>query len=183
MPKKMGKYFIALVPEEPLRQEISHLKHLLKEEFGVKYALKSPPHITLKMPFVYNENKESVLEAKLESFFLEESGFDLSLSGIGHFGNRVVYLRVKYPPDLPALQQRLVRYGKRTLGQHIELSDLNYHPHLTLAFKDIKKDHFDMLIEFLKSKVSRYHMAVETVSLLKKTDSHWIIKNNFNLLK
>lgn len=179
----MGKYFIALVPKEPVKQEIIRLKWLLKEEFGVKYALKSPPHITLKMPFLFNENKEALLAHKLECFFQEEKGFSLSLSGVGNFGNRVAYLRVRYPPELLAMQQRLVSYGKKNLGQNIELSDKNYHPHLTLAFKDIKKHQFETLLVFLKTKVDRYHMEVDQVSLLKKMTSNWEIKNNFNLLK
>lgn len=183
MPKTLGKYFIALVPQEPVRQEITRLKWLLKEEFGVKYALKSPPHITLKMPFLYNEQKEAILGRRLEGFFQEERGFSLSLSGIGSFGNRVVFLKVKYPPELLGLQQRLISFGKRNLGQHIELSDLNYTPHLTLAFKDIKKHQFEAVRVFLKSKVGRYHVEINQASLLKKTMSNWEIKNNFNLLR
>ncbi|SHM56593.1 2'-5' RNA ligase [Cyclobacterium lianum] len=183
MPKKLGKYFIAIVPPEPVKEKITEIKAQVKAEFGVKYALRSPPHITLKMPFVFPEKKEANLEKKLGSFFSQETPFSLSLSGIGKFGERVIYLRVRYPPDLLLMQQRLVRFGKRNLGQKIELSDLNYTPHLTLAFKDIRKPDFVPLMNFLKSRVSRYDLEVTQVSLLKKTNSIWGLQNNFNLLK
>lgn len=181
MPKSIRKYFIAIVPEDPLREEITALKQAVYDQFGFKYALKSPPHITLKMPFPYNENKEQYLAAKLEQFFAEESPFSLSLAGIGHFGRRVAYLRVHHPPDLPALQERLVRYGKRQLGQQIELSDLNYQPHLTVAFRDIKKNQFDELMHFLRARFEKQRMDVGKITLLKKCDSLWKEKVYFPL--
>ncbi|WP_162418486.1 2'-5' RNA ligase family protein [Cyclobacterium roseum] len=182
MAKSLRKYFLAIVPDEPLRQEITALKLAIQERFGCKYALKSPPHITLKMPFLYNEQKEKQLENRLRGFFGEEAGFSLELDGVGSFRERVVFLRVKYPPELPALQQRLVTYGKRQLGQQIELSDMNYHPHLTVAFRDIKKGHLADIMAFIRPRFMRQSMTVHRVSLLKKSPLSWQIQNNFDLI-
>ena len=181
MPKPIRKYFIAIVPEDPLREEISALKQAINDRFGFKYALKSPPHITLKMPFSHNENNEQHLADRLRRFFEEEKPFSLRLSGVGHFGTRVAYLRVHGPPDLPALQARLVRFGKRRLGQQIELSDLNYQPHLTVAFRDIKKERFDELMNFLRQRFEKRQMNVQRVALIKKTGSVWEVLDWFEL--
>lgn len=54
----MGKYFLAIVPDEAICDEVTILKEQLRDSFGLKYALRSPPHITLKMPFVHNEKKK-----------------------------------------------------------------------------------------------------------------------------
>ncbi|MDN3687148.1 2'-5' RNA ligase family protein [Cyclobacterium jeungdonense] len=183
MAKSLKKYFIGIVPDEPLRREITELKLAIQERFGYKFALKSPPHITLKMPFLFNENKEEQLENKLRRFFGEEKGFSLEIEGVGSFREKVVFLRVKYPPELPALQQRLVTYGKRHLGHQIELSDLNYHPHLTVAFRDIKKGQFGDLMAFLRPRFGKQQMAVRQVSLLKKASNSWQIQNNFDLME
>lgn len=183
MAKSLRKYFLAIVPSEPVRQEITQLKLAIQEQFGCKYALKSPPHITLKMPFLFNERKEEQLGHRLKGFFAEEKGFSMEIDGVGSFRERVVFLRVRFPPELLALQRRLITYGKRQLGQQLELSDLNYHPHLTVAFRDIKKGQTADIMAFLRGRVSRQLLTVCQVSLLKKSLTTWQIQNNFDLLK
>jgi 2'-5' RNA ligase len=64
----LQKYFLALVPEGNLQEKATSLKEMLKEQFNIKYALKSPAHITLKMPFSYNEAKEEYLIERLKEF-------------------------------------------------------------------------------------------------------------------
>ena len=175
MPKVIGKYFLAIVPDEPIKGAITSLKEGLQASFGIKYALKSPPHITLKMPFVHNENKEKELLQTLGRFFLKEKSFSLSLGGIGAFGNRVVFMKVKYPPELKHCQERLRDFTKTVLKKNIELSDANYHPHMTLAFRDFKKDQFEPVIEYLKMNNIRYQFMVSQVALLKKVDGYWVV--------
>jgi len=173
MTKVMGKYFLAIVPDEPIRGMITGLKEQLRASFGIKYALKSPPHITLKMPFVHNENKEEELVKSLRGFFEQEKSFSLSLGGIGSFGNRVAFMKVKYPPELKYCQQRLIAFSKTELKKNIELSDTNYHPHLTLAYRDVKKDQFRLVMDYLKMNSIRDSFKVHQVFLLKKVDGLW----------
>jgi hypothetical protein len=44
-------YFIAHVPEEPVFADLMALKTAVRDLYGSKAALRSPPHITLHMPF------------------------------------------------------------------------------------------------------------------------------------
>ena len=138
-----------------------------------KYALKSPPHITLKMPFVHNENKEGELVKLLRRFFEQEKSFSLSLGKIGSFGSRVAFIKVKYPPELKSCQQRLIDFSKTVLKKNIELSDSNYHPHLTLAYRDVKKEQFESVLEYLKDNSVKGSFDVQQVYLLKKVDGNW----------
>jgi 2'-5' RNA ligase len=142
MPKVMGKYFLAIVPNEPVLGMVTNLKEKLFEVFGIKYALKSPPHITLKMPFLHNEKKEEPMLKLLQGFFEQEKCFSLSLGGIGSFGNRVAFLKIKYPPEFKDIQQRLIAFVRVVLKKDIEISDRNYHPHMTMAYRDVKKISF-----------------------------------------
>ncbi len=177
----MGKYFLAIVPDEPLKSAITELKKELRAAFGIKYALKSPPHITLKMPFVHNENKEGELVKSLSEFFEKEKSFSLALGRIGSFGNRVAFMKVKYPPELLSCQQRLMVFSKAVLKKNIELSDSNYHPHLTLAFKDVKKDQFGPVLEYLKESSVKGSFNVHQVCLLKKVQGAWDIIEEIEL--
>src|SRR5690554_4935902 len=116
MAKVFQKYFIAIVPEGEVQQKATELKLQLKERFRLKYALKSPAHITLKMPFVWNEAKEDRLIATLGTFFKEQSGFGLTLRGIGNFGERVIFVRVRKQRQLHKLQDELAQLCKKQLN-------------------------------------------------------------------
>ena len=59
-------YFIALVPPEPIFTEVEELKNYFSQHFESSAALKSPPHITLHMPFRLKDDKEILLVEHLE---------------------------------------------------------------------------------------------------------------------
>src|SRR5690606_32536571 len=109
------------------------------EQFNLRYALRSPAHITLKMPFLWNEAKEDRLMARLEVFFSQRPAFQLKVRKIGTFGDRVLFVKVEERKELMALQQELVNWCRQELKLVEELSDYAYRPHMTVAFKDVKK--------------------------------------------
>jgi 2'-5' RNA ligase len=183
MGKNLKKYFIGIVPKGEAGEMAHHIKLALKEKFGIKYALKSPPHITLKMPFLFNENKESILKEKLHRFFEAEQSFEIGLKGFKTFGSRVIYIVVKSPPELMQLQSTLAQFAKSRLLLPLELSDTNYNPHMTVAFKDLKKAEFGQYLEFVKKYKVDFQVETSEVSLLKKMDYQWEICENFTLLK
>lgn len=181
MPKVLQKYFIAIVPEGELQEKATALKLQLKQQFNLKYALRSPSHVTLKMPFVWNEAKESQLKAQLAAFFQEQQGFDLVFKGIGKFSNRVVFIKVKEQGELTVLQKELSTMCKTRLNLIQELSDYAYHPHMTLAFKDTKKGRFLEYVDFVKSKGFSGRMRVDQVALLKRSEGRWEVLFQFPL--
>ena len=66
--KNMQKYFLAILPPQEFLEKVEELKLHLREKFNVKYALKSPAHVTVKMPFSYDEHKEEKLASMLQDF-------------------------------------------------------------------------------------------------------------------
>ena len=66
--EKRKQYFVALIPPSPVFEEALALKEYFKERYHSKAALNSPPHITLHMPFMWNEEKENKLVGKLQEF-------------------------------------------------------------------------------------------------------------------
>jgi 2'-5' RNA ligase len=66
------KYFIAIVPPEPFLSNITAIKMELFENYGSKGALRSPAHITLHMPFSWDDEKEEKLITNLESFKIKK---------------------------------------------------------------------------------------------------------------
>lgn len=171
--KVMGKYFLAILPEPQLLEKVNQLKLAIKEDFGSKYSLKSPPHITLKMPFTYNSAKEDQLIDKLQEFLKVINPFELTVMGTETFGRRVVYLKIHAGKELYDLQEKLKTFCKKELNLVDELSDRNFHPHMTVAFKDIKKDKFDSIFDFVKEKSVQGNIQVRSICLLKRENGQW----------
>lgn len=181
MAKSIGKYFIAIVPEGEIQQNATELKLKLKENFNLRYALKSPAHITLKMPFNWNEAKEEKLNVLLKSFFDKIRSFDLRYSGFDRFGRRVIFIKTEEQPALFSLQLTLSKYCKTDLKLVEELSDRAYHPHMTLAFKDVKPLQFDTYWSFMKKHKFDASETVRTVALLKRKEGRWVVVSRFQL--
>ncbi|MFN3996747.1 2'-5' RNA ligase family protein [Algoriphagus sp.] len=171
----MRKYFLALVPPADILEKAHNIKLLIRDEFGIKYALKSPPHITLKMPFSYNEAKEMILEKKLSDFLKGQDRFLVKIQGVGTFGNRVIFLKIEKTPELELLQSSLKTFCKKELNLIDELSDRNYHPHLTVAFKDLKPNQFAEVYDLVKENSFFAEFFVDDLVVLKRMDQKWTL--------
>lgn len=183
MAKKLEKYFIALVPEGKLQEKATEIKLDLREKFNIKYALKSPAHITVKMPFLWNEHKEEKLIRELSSFASSRDCFELRLRGFWKFGNRVIFIDVVPNPLLQSLQSELAAYCKTRLNLVQELSDRNYTPHMTVAFKDIKAQNFDTYWKYVKRLSFDERFPVNNLALLKKISGKWEVLAKVSLGK
>ena len=175
MAKQIAKYFIAVVPENKIQDEVTEIKHQLRDNFNLKYALKSPAHITLKMPFLWNEEKEDILIQKLSELLSNVSPFRVQTKGFDSFGKRVLFVRILKSEELNKLQRLVSTYCKQTLNQVEELSDRNYHAHMTVAFKDVKEKDFDKYVTFVKPFKANYILDVQQIGLLKKTEGKWTL--------
>lgn len=177
-----AKYFIAIVPDGTVQLYATTLKNLMKDKFNLKYALKSPAHITLKMPFLWNENKEEKLGQILEGFCKSIETFKLDLNGFDKFGNRVIFINVKKNQYLAEIQLLLSKFCKTELKLAEELSDSAYHPHMTIAFKDIKPKLFDEYWAFIKTQTFKEKLEVNDIALLKKVEGRWEVVRRFDLI-
>ena len=88
------RYFLAIIPPEPIFSEAHQLKEYFKEKYNSKASLNSPPHITLHMPFLWKEKKETILLEKLKTFSSNQPPFDLHLQNYNAFAQRVIYIDV-----------------------------------------------------------------------------------------
>lgn len=183
MAKTLAKYFIALVPEGEIQDEATQLKLLLKDTFNLKYALKSPAHVTIKMPFSWSESKEDKLIVKLLQFFDPFPSFALDFKGFDKFGRRVLFVKVYAPKELMLLQDALKKFARTDLHLAEELSDKAFHPHLTIAFKDTKPARFEEYWEFLQTQKFKKIYQVNDVALLKRVEGRWEVIQRFPLRK
>jgi 2'-5' RNA ligase len=172
----LERYFIAIIPPSPILEEVMELKNYFKEKYNSKASLNSPPHITLHMPFQWKEEKESLLIERISSFAQQHHAFEISLLNFGSFETRVIFIDVIKNESLEKLQKELQRFCKRDLNLfNANYKEHAYHPHLTLAFRDLRKSEFIKAWEEFSEKKFRKTFSATSVVLLKHDGEHWQI--------
>lgn len=175
----LQKYFIAIVPPEPLLSDIQNIKQSISDNYQSKGALRSPGHITLHMPFSFDESKENKLIDCLSEFQFKTT-FSISLKNYDCFEPRVIFINVQEQTELFDLQKQLVSHVKRHLNIFNQSDDMRgFHPHITIAFRDLKKAVFYKAWEEYKSKLFSETFACHSFSLLKHQKEEWMVLENF----
>lgn len=175
----LQKYFIAIVPPEPLLSQIQDIKKSIFEGYKTKGALRSPGHITLHMPFSWEEEKESKVISCLQAFQFNEL-VNVSLDGFSCFEPRVLYINVREEEALFELQKKLVQHVKVNLQLFNQSDDMRgFHPHITVAFRDLKKPVFYKLWEEYRDKRFQENFICNAICLLKHINDKWEVYREF----
>jgi 2'-5' RNA ligase len=172
-------YFIAIIPNCALREEIRKIKERIRDEYGAGHALKSPAHITLQMPFKRSSTEEGRLSVALKLFTLAEKDFIVETDGYGAFPPRVIYVRITDPEPVRSLHCRLRDMLLSELGFSQEETMKDIKPHITVATRDLTKAAFsDAWAEFREEKITG-HFEVGSIFLLKHNGRNWDILEEF----
>ena len=183
MPKEgTALYFIAIVPPSLILEQASEFKNHFKQQYKSKAALNSPPHITLHMPFEWKIKKEEELVSNLSLFSKSKKTFRLELKNFGCFAPRVIFINVIENELLRNTQLELHRFCKTELNIfNAQYRDMPFHPHLTLAFRDLKKPMFEKAWEEYKDKEFSGSFVMNRFALLKHTGKVWELFREFVL--
>ena len=175
----LQKYFIAIIPPEPILNEIKNIKEYVSKHYNSHGALQSPAHITLHMPFVWEEEKEEKLLDCLTNFSFENT-IKIKLINFSSFEPRVVFINVLENQLLFQLQKSLVQHIKSNLNVFNQSDDLRgFHPHITIAFRDLKKQIFYKVWEEFKTKNYETSFQSSEIALLKKGNLNWEVYKTF----
>jgi 2'-5' RNA ligase len=178
--KRGALYFLAIIPPSPLYEEALGFKNYFKENYHSKASLNSPPHITLHMPFQWKEEKEEELVQTFAEFKPTVKSFDLKLSGFGSFPPRVIFIDVEKNERLEKLHKELHLHCKKELNIfNASYKDKGFLPHLTLAFRDLKKPLFTKAWEEFEKKAYSNTFQVDKFVLLKHNGKVWEIFKEF----
>lgn len=174
-------YFVALIPPPPEREEIHRLKIAISETYHTRRALNSPPHITLINPFELKEQNRGQWYAFLMEFSQNQEPVKIKTNGFSHFRKEVLFLEIVKTQGLSALQNHLDTYArkKQNLFKY-HYPERTYHPHITLAFKDLTKENFNKAwIEFKDLSHSK-SFNIRQLSLLRHNGKFWEIDAIFS---
>lgn len=167
-------YFIAVVPPQEIQDRITELKHEVAKKFGSKHALNAPPHITLHMPFKWKDKRIGVLENVMHQINNELVDFEIELNDFDFFEPRVVFVNVLENEALSKLQKTVVDSCRKNLKlDNANYKDRPFHPHVTIAFRDLKKAMFYEAREYFNQQVFSCKFKVDELSLLKHDGGKW----------
>lgn len=179
-----SKHFLAIIPPEPVFSEAMKWKEYFRDHHNTKGALRSPAHITLHMPFFWPDRKKEVLLEKLKKFADEQMSFEIQLKDFGCFKPRVIFIGVDSSDYLNQLQKKSDHFFKTELNVFsANYRDLPFHPHLTVAFRDLKKSEFANAwasVEKIKFEAS---FTASSITLLRHDGKKWTAWKNFELGK
>ena len=136
-------------------------------------------HKNPKLTSPLQAEKEDNLISSLQNFSFEKE-FQIILSNFSCFEPRVIFIEVKQNNQLQELQHKLVHYVKKKLQLFNQSDDMRgFHPHVTIAFKDLKKPLFYKVWDDYKSKTLDATFNCESICLLKHLNDRWEIYKTF----
>jgi 2'-5' RNA ligase len=173
-PKKWNRYFIAIVLPEPFAEDALKLKEHFRDTYGSKAALRSPPHITLHMPFQWRADREAILIEKLQNFCASCKRVQVNLKHFGCFLPRVIFIDVEKTPALTDLHNQLMQFCRQELNLFNATHKGNpFNPHVTLAFRDLKKAAFALAWKEFKERKLEGSFIADRVALLRHSGKVW----------
>ena len=166
-------YFVAILCPQAVNEKVLLFKNWMKEQFGCVVALKSPAHITLVPPFWLGEAKELLLLQAVQSFESTMDGLEIEVEGFSHFGRRVLFVSVKENLALKELKSQVEEHFIKSFSASIQKDDRPFHPHITIANRDLKPSDFEKAWQNFNNKEFHEIFLTKRISLLKLRSGKW----------
>jgi len=172
--------FIAVLPDDEIRAEVTNFKKYALERFQSGRALKSPPHITLIPPFRWSPGRIKELKTVLKYYAKSCPPFSLTLHGFNCFEPRVIFVAIEKNEELERLQSRLqvLLYSALSIQNNCTHS---FNPHMTVAFKDLRKSVFPLAWKYFSNLKYMRVFEVKQLYLLQHDGRQWQIVDDFKL--
>jgi 2'-5' RNA ligase len=178
-------YFIAIIPPEEISAEVIVFKEDIANRFESKAALKVVPHITLKTPFKLPISEHEKLREWFKNMYVTAHSFSLELKDFGSFPKQlapVIFIQPVANPSLHLLQKDILWSFKDHFPE-VELIkfETNYHPHMTVAYRDLHPDQFKKAWGEYKEKKYSVTFDVKDFHLLQHDGKKWNIIETHSL--
>lgn len=174
-------YFIAIVAPAQINTQVLQWKYYMRDHYGCTVALRSPAHITLIPPFWMNEQLEPGLITDVDSFSLQHHSFPITLKNFDAFKPRVIFVGIEENKSLQQLKSSLEQHLLSLHKYPIKKESRPYHPHLTIANRDLrKKDFYPAFDHFSKIDYAETFPASD-IAVLKHDGMEWQVYHSSKL--
>lgn len=173
---------VAIVPPEPLFSFIREEQQYIADTWGPKKALRVPPHLTLLPPISVNEAELIVLESILKDAASSHKAFMLRVNGYDAFSPKVIFIKPNYPKALHLLYTDIIDTVIARIPHVMnKYPDDTFHPHFTIAYRDLEPDIFRDVWKYFKNKKAKFTVPIQDISIFDKSDVGWTIGKKFAL--
>jgi 2'-5' RNA ligase len=169
----MNMYFVAIVAPLEIDRQVLKWKNYFKEHYKCTVALKSPAHITLIPPFWMNEELENDLINSITEFSDAKNKFEIFLKDFAAFKPKVIYVDVMKNEKLNELHLHINEFIQNENKFPVKKDDRPFHPHVTLATRDLYKKAFREAWEVFSEKKYEATWIVHGISLLRHNKKNW----------
>lgn len=166
-------FYIAILCPEKINERVEMMKQWMKKEFGCIVAMKSPAHITIVPPFWMANEKQEELIKVFESFRSAIDEVEINLSGFGHFQKNVLFVNVKENSLLTELKTEAENYFSRHFEGEIKKEARAFHPHVTIATRDVKPSAFARAWDYFSKLELEESFTASAISLMKLESGKW----------
>lgn len=166
-------FYIAVICSSEIDAQIQKHKIWMRERFGCTVALKSAAHITLIPPFWLANELEQLLIETLHTFTTSIQPFTIQLKNFAHFGNKVIFAAVEENHLLGSLRKATEDHFIGPFHNSIKPDDRPFHPHVTIANRDIKPGDFNKAWAHFEKLNFDESFDASKISLLKLSPGKW----------
>jgi 2'-5' RNA ligase len=172
-------YFIALIPHDAVSAEVTAFKNDFALNYSSSGALKSMPHITLKAPFKSKEKHHQALLKWFGGIRPNVEPFIVELQDFGSFDNKdnpVIYVKPIMTPKLEQLQKAILSGFEHAYPDvAIGYTERNFHPHMTIAFRDLTAAQYARAIDVYQHKKYSASFRADRFFLLQQVEKKWVV--------
>lgn len=184
MQEKGSLYFIALIPQKAVCDEITNLKEDFAARFDSRKALRIMPHITIKAPFRLAAIEHSALVTWFQNFATAQSPFEIQLKDFGSFPDSerpVIFVQPVMNDALLILQKDIIGGFANLFPDLVHPTDLNFKPHITIAYRDLSFENYKQAWREYRHKKYQAAFEVQDIHLLEHDSMQWNIIATYKL--
>ena len=156
-------------PADELKNILSEL-NLEKSNIGVEYEA-----------YGLTGRNAIKLNNSLKNFASNHAEFSVTVEGFNHFDKEVIFAHVEQSPPIMDFQKSFIRYWTESLGAKSPKHANSYHPHITLAFRNLTPVSFTGIWEKFGSLPYTRQFNAKEMVLLKHQTTGWEIEERFTL--
>jgi 2'-5' RNA ligase len=179
----MRMYFIAIVLPTQLNEKVLKHKQMMLDKYNCKVGLKSPAHITLLPPFWMEDEKEESLISDIDSLNNRFQPFLISTNNFSAFRPRTIFIALSPNENLNEVKAATDAHFKTNSFYNIKIDTRPFHPHITIATRDLYKKSFHEIWPWFAEKEFLEEWTIDGSSILRHNKKNWdvIHTSQFNM--
>jgi 2'-5' RNA ligase len=166
-------YFLAVVAPAHINAQALKWKHYMREHYGCVVALRTPAHLTLIPPFWMDMSLEKELMADADAFAAQHHSLDITLKNFDAFKPRVIFVGIEKNDALQELKSSLEDHLLALDKYPIKKESRPFHPHLTIANRDLLKKDFAPAFAHLSKIEYEEKFTANGISLMRHNGTEW----------